>query len=198
MWKTTGVGFTVVTGESPERLRAWKSHVSEICRKLRVHPRSRRLVRHKHIFVWTPPIPPAQLTSEEIAPKLGFEEPYTFELPETVEYGGKKIAFRNRKYPEGRLTLNTSSEPFSRAGERSALNSIDILGEVGCIGSYRVNELGYLKHAAQAEFLYGECFCPILEDEDDDCVRNDREKLVDTDKTQALGVDSWQGRRDMR
>lgn len=186
LWKTTGVGFTVVTGESPERLRAWKSHVAEICRKLRVHPQSRRLIRHKQIFVWTPPGKPQQLTSEEIAPKPGFEGPYSFELPESIDHGGKRIVFRNRKYPEGRLVLATSVEPFSRAGERSALNSIDILGEVGCIGSYRINELGYLKHAAHAEFLYGECFCPILEDEEDDCVRNDREKLVDTEKTQAL------------
>jgi hypothetical protein len=186
MWKNVGSGFTVVTGESPERLRAWKSHVAEICRKLRVHPQSRRLIRHKQIFVWTPPNKPAQLTSEEIAPKPGFEGPYEFGLPESIEHDGKRIVFKNRKYPEARLVLGTSIEPFSRAGERSALNSIDIIGEVGCIGSYRMNELGYVKHAAQAEFLYGECFCPILEDADDDCVRNDREKLVDTDKTQAL------------
>jgi hypothetical protein len=188
LWKASGPGFTVVTGEAPERLRAWKSHVSEICRKLRVHPQSRRLVRHKQVFVWVPPAPPQRLAPEEIEPRPGFEGPFTFELPATLDHAGKRIVFRNAKFPDGRLTLGTSAEPFSRAGERSALNSVDILGEVGCIGSYRLNELGYLKHAAQAEFLYGECYCPILEDPDDDCVRNDREKLVDTDKTQALLV----------
>ena len=127
-----------------------------------------------------------QLTSEEIVAKVGFEGPFEFDMPEFVEHNGEPFVFTNSRYPKARLVLRTSQEPFSRAGERSALNSIDILGEVGCIGTYRLNELGYLSHAAQAEFIYGECSCPILEDPDDDCVRNDREKLVDTDKTQAL------------
>jgi hypothetical protein len=58
---------------------------------------------------------------------------------------------------------------------------------VGIIGSYQSHELGgALKHPAHAEFIYGECFCPKLEDPDDDCVKNDREKLVDNPKTRAL------------
>ncbi len=121
-----------------------------------------------------------------MAPKPGFEGPYEFDLPATLALQGEKFVFKNRRYPQASLTIWTSAEPFGRVGERSALNSIDVLGEAGCIGSYRMNELGYLKHGAQAEFLYGECACPILEDPDDDCVRNDREKLVEGDKTRAL------------
>ena len=54
---------------------------------------------------------------------------------------------------------------------------IDILGEIGVIGSYRMNELGPISHSSETEFIYGECYCPILEDSADDCVKNDREKL---------------------
>ena len=76
---------------------------------------------------------------------------------------------------------------FGRDGRLSDLNSIDILGEIGVIASYRIQELIYIKQYAQAEFIFGECYCPILEDPDDDCVKNDREKLIDTNpKTRAL------------
>ena len=49
-----------------------------------------------------------------------------------------------------------------------------------------MHELGHVKNFTETEFIYGECFCPILEDPKDDCVRNDREKLVENDKSQAL------------
>jgi hypothetical protein len=90
------------------------------------------------------------------------------------------------KYSQGKLTLFTSAEPFTRLGDRASLNCIDIRGEIGVIGSYRMHELGHIKNFSETEFIYGECSCPILEDPKDDCVRNDREKLVETEKTQAL------------
>ncbi len=54
------------------------------------------------------------------------------------------------------------------------------------IGSYRVHELGATRFSGQVEFLYGECECPILEDPDHDCVKNDRQKLHETDRSNAL------------
>jgi hypothetical protein len=47
-----------------------------------------------------------------------------------------------------------------------------------------MNELGVF--AADAEFVYGECSCPMLEDKNLNLVKNDREKLVDSDITSAL------------
>jgi len=185
-WARFGVGFTVVVGEGPERLKTWIPQVREICQRLKVHPQSRRLVKYKEISVWVPPNAPQHLASEDVAPKRGFEGPYEYDVPAKLEYQGESFPFKTRRYERGSLVIWTSAEPFGRSGERSALNSVDILGEAGCIGSYRMNELGYLKHGAQAEFLYGECLCPILEDPEDDCVRNDREKLVGNDKTRAL------------
>jgi len=43
-----------------------------------------------------------------------------------------------------------------------------------------------LTNPAQAEFIYGECFCPILEDPEEDSVANDREKLIRNERTDAL------------
>ena len=48
-----------------------------------------------------------------------------------------------------------------------------------------MHELGGNVPAA-AEFIYGECFCPKLEDPEEDLVKNDREKLVDGEKSRAL------------
>ena len=66
------------------------------------------------------------------------------------------------------------------------MNTIDFIGEVGVIGSYRVHELGATRFSGQVEFIYGECECPILEDPDHDSVRNDRQKLIENDRTNAL------------
>jgi hypothetical protein len=92
----------------------------------------------------------------------------------------------NDAYVPGKLVLYTSDEPFAPQGERGVLNTIDILGKMGVVASYRMHELGILTNPAQAEFIYGECSCPILEDPEEDCVRNDREKLVDNERTRAL------------
>jgi len=184
-WAQKGVGFTVVMGEGPEKMKGWRQTLDSIAKRIRLHPQARRLVKHKQVCFLNGE-EPMRLLPEEIPPREDFDKPRKHDMPAEISHGDQKVVFRNKKYPKAHLTLYTSAQPFSRIGERSSLNSIDIMGEVGCIGSYRLNELGYLKHAAQAEFVYGECYCPILEDEEDDCVRNDREKLVDTEKTQAL------------
>ncbi len=184
-WAKKGVGFTVVIGEAPEAIKSWAKSIETIAKRLPIHPQSRRLVKHKQIFILNNGSR-VRIEPAAIVPRPGFEGPFKIDLPAEITRDDQIIQFKNKKYPDAHLVLYTSAQPFNRIGELSALNSIDILGEVGCIGSYRLNELGYLRHAAQAEFLYGECFCPILEDPKDDCVRNDREKLVETDKTEAL------------
>ena len=49
-----------------------------------------------------------------------------------------------------------------------------------------MHELGATRFSGQVEFIYGECECPILEDPDHDAVRNDRQKLIENDRTNAL------------
>ncbi len=80
--------------------------------------------------------------------------------------------------------LKTSAEPLR--GNLSTLNTIDFIGEIGVVGTYRIHELGATRFSSQVEFIYGECECPILEDPDYDSVRNDRQKLLENERSLAL------------
>lgn len=180
------VGFTVVVGEHPERFQG-RATIRTILENLRFHPQARRLIGHKQVHI----LPFGQpwgdrLLGPQIDPREGYEQPRVIQVPKRLEFDGEKIEFRNAKYPDAKLVLRTSRQPLSRAGDLAALNAVDILGEVGCIGSYRMHELGAMRYAQEAEFIYGECECPILEDPALDCVLNDRDKLADNETTRAL------------
>jgi hypothetical protein len=187
-WKTSArqTGFTVVRGERPHHFSG-RSTVQTILDRLRLHPQARRLLSHKEVFA----IPYGQrngvrVEPPQVPPREGFEKPRVINLPRTFERNGETFEFRSKKYPEGRLTLYTSERPLTRSGELAALNCVDVLGEVGCIGSYRMNELGFMRYAPESEFIYGECEAPFLEDEALNSVTNARERLVQNDLTDAL------------
>ncbi|WP_177233466.1 hypothetical protein [Stigmatella erecta] len=187
-WKRSpkNVGFTVVRGERPDRFSG-RATIESILERLRFHPQARRVLAHKQVYVlshaqhWG-----KRLTTPTITPRVGFEEPRVIPLPRKFDFKGETFEFRNKEYPEGKLTLYTAEQPLARSGELAALNSVDILGEIGCIGSYRMHELGYMRFGPETEFIYGECECPLMEDKKLDCVKNDREKLVPNERTDAL------------
>ena len=83
--------------------------------------------------------------------------------------------------PDAYLELRVARDALRSKGA----DRIDIAGGVGIIGSYAVHELGGTVPAT-AEFIYGECYCPKLEDLEEDLVKNDREKLVEGEKSKAL------------
>jgi hypothetical protein len=177
-------GFTVVRGERPKKFSG-RASVETILHGLRFHPQARRLLSHKQVLVVRHGDPWGdRLMVPAVPPREGFEHPRVIKLPRTFRHNGQTFHFRNGQHPEGKLVLRTSEVPLARSGELAALNTIDILGEIGCIGSYRMNELGFMRYAPESEFIYGECLCPLLEDVD--AVSNDREKLVLNDLTQAL------------
>ena len=184
--RPTAAGFTVVRGEKPERFRGTAT-IKVILERLRVHPQARRLLSHKHVWIlrfsesWGERLEPPRLE-----PREGFEKPRVFNVPRIIEYQGEKLLFRTKDHPTARLTLRTSAVPLARSSDLAAMNTIDILGELGCIGSYRMNELGFMRYSPETEFVYGECECPMLEDPQFDSVRNDREKLVDNERSRAL------------
>lgn len=188
-WKTNKrqAGFTVVVGEHP-KVFSGRATVSTILERLRVHPQARRLLRHKQVSAMLHGQKSgARLEPPTIEPREGFEKARQIKLPKTFSYNGEEHEFRTKKYPEGKLVLRTSDRPLTRSsGELADLNCIDILGEVGCIGSYRMNELGFMKNAAESEFVYGECEAPFLEEPELNSVTNAREKLVENDLTKAL------------
>ncbi|MHC4600939.1 MAG: hypothetical protein ACYS47_18250, partial [Planctomycetota bacterium] len=184
--KRSAMGFTVVIGEDPEKFTG-RATVDSILARLRVHPQVRRLVAHKKVYAmkrgeaWG-----RRITLPKIHPMRGFEKPLEIRLPRKVTHKRKEFVFRNSKHRKSRLILRTSDRPFARGSELAVLNGIDIIGEIGCIGTYRMNELGLLRYSQEAESIYGECECPILEDPKFNCVTNARDKLVENDHVRAL------------
>ena len=183
--KNGDAGFTVILGEKPEKIKG-TTGLKALVDKLIAHPQARRLIDRKPIFVaFNEESILNRLATQKLEPKEGFESPVVIEIPTELDHGGDKILFSNAAYTwPGRLVLKTSKEPLR--ANLASMNTIDFIGEVGVIGTYRVHELGATRFSGQVEFLYGECECPILEDPDHDCVRNDRQKLLDTERTEAL------------
>lgn len=188
-------GFTVIQGIRPEGIRS-KFRVHAEIERFKKHPQSRRILERTNVaVVYNGHSLYSLLKPDELEPLENFKEPRVVYIPETLTTmsHSEKVTVRmtTEKYPAGKLTLRTSSEALARGSKLGELNSIDILGEIGVIGSYQLSELGITgwPHAA---FVYGE-FGPanegeasILEDPDKDCVSNDRSKLVSNDTTRAL------------
>lgn len=182
------VGFTIVKGIAPVGMIN-KIKVSKICDKLKKHPQSMRIMDRINIkIIHNGILVDDNLKPEKIKPLGGFDEPIVLEVPQKIivqnDDGEKNIiVLANDKFKKGRLILKTSELVLS-GGKYSELNRIDIIGELGVIASYYLNELGL--YSPQSDFIYGECECEILEDPTSDCVKNDRAKLVENDKTKAL------------
>lgn len=179
-------GFSVVRGLHPHRFSG-RATVETILDGLRFHPQARRLLRHKQIVVVNAGSPWGErLQAPSVEPKVGFAGPREIPLPKTFEWDGETIPTKGLDGKPAKLVLRTSEMPLTRSRELASLNSIDILGRIGCIGSYRMNELGFMSHASESEFVYGECECSFLEHEGMNCVTNDREKLVQNGLTSSI------------
>jgi len=182
------IGFTVVRGDSPQKVRGTADR-DKLVDKLVLHPQARRLIERKPIlFLFNDETKPVSISPPRLVAKEGFEQPVVILLPNTLEWEGREVSFTNSDYSwAGRLTLKTSNDPLRN--NLATLNTIDFIGEVGVIASYRIHELGATRFSGHTEFIYGECDCPILEDPENDCVRNDRQKLIETDR--SLSLLSW-------
>ncbi|MFA5830865.1 MAG: hypothetical protein WC878_03495 [Candidatus Paceibacterota bacterium] len=188
-------GFTVVQGIGPEGLRG-KFNVGKDVNRFKQHPQSRRILeRSSVIVIHNNDIYSELLKPDELEPLPGFVQPRIITVPETLiaRVGTEKITVKmaDSKYPQGKLVLKTSIEAMARGSKLGELNRIDILGELGVLGSYQLTEMGVTKFP-YAAFVYGE-FGPasegessILEDAHNDCVSNDRSKLVGNTTTKAL------------
>jgi len=184
-------GFTVARGIHPHNMSRRKFNLWKLCERFKNYPQARMILRYKPVSViYNDKIFIEHLLPEEISPMPQFEKPLEILIPSAIswEEGSEKetILFASEKYPQGKLTLFTSNEPLSRHSRLGDLNRIDIIGEIGVIASYKMQELGYVSRLSPAEFIYGECYAPIVEDPDDDCVKNDRSILVDSIKTRTL------------
>jgi len=184
-------GFTVVKGIRPKKIVGKNLPVFRICDRLKYHPQARSPLKFSKVaVVHNGRILTEELKMEDIEPMPGFEGPFIFDIPEFIEINDgdsvKKVKMTDQKYEQNRLNLRTSVTPFGHAGKKIELNCIDITSEIGVIASYNMQQIGFLRYFPQAQYIYGECNCPILEDPDNDCVQNDREKLVENERSIAL------------
>jgi hypothetical protein len=179
----TSGGFTVVIGDKPEGFSG-RATARGYLEKLLAHPQARRVIARRPVFSrhgktlggYRP------LHVEVPQGREDFPDPYLVDVPSTLtDSDGDAHVFRDDSYPEAWLELRVAKDTLRRSGA----DRIDISGEVGVIGSYATHELGGNVPPA-AEFIYGECYCPKLEDPHEDQVKNDREKLVEGPKSKAL------------
>lgn len=182
-------GFTVIQGVKPEGVRG-KFRMSKEMDRFKNHPQSRRILLSANVsIVYNGNSFCGLLKPDEIIPMEKFENPRIIDVPSVLQIrsGNEKRAVKlaNEKFPPGRLILRTSAEALARGTKSEELNRIDILGEIGVIGSYQLYEMG-VNGFPDAAFIYGECNVPILEDPQHDCVSNDRAKLEKNETTVAL------------
>ena len=183
-------GFTVIQGVGPENLRG-KFKIARDMEKFKNHPQARRILLYANVSViYNNNSMYGLLRPEDLPPLEKFEIPRVIEIPKILpvvfsEEKGRTVEMANEKFATGRLVLKTSADPLDRGTKFGELNRIDFLGEIGVIGSYQLYEMG-VKGFPDAAFIYGECEAPILEDPENDCVTNDRSKLIKNERTDAL------------
>ena len=182
-------GFTLIQGIGPESVRGKFKVVKEV-ERFKNHPQSRRILLNANVsIVYNQDSLYGLLKPDELNPLDKFSEPRVITIPDTLiaELSSEKTVVKmvSDRFASGRLVLKTSSEALARGGKLGELNRIDILGEIGVIGSYQLYEMG-INCWPHAAFIYGECEAPILEDPERDCVSNDRAKLVKNEVTEAL------------
>lgn len=183
-------GFTVVRGIRPATMPN-TIRVQYLINQLVSFPQSQRiLVRIPSKVIDNDEVLIDKLQPDLPTPLEGFEmiEPVT--VPDTLIYETHQdrieIQMKDSKYPAGVLRLSTSEQPLTKNSKYGELNRIDVLGELGVIGSYKLHELGTAALLPQSVFIYGELECPILEKPGSDCVQNDRAKLIENPTTKAL------------
>lgn len=176
-------GFTVVIGERPNNFQR-SATAKRILEKLTQHPQARRLVAHRPVYARTVSTADWQLLrAHDPEPRPDFPEPIMIEVPATlIDENGDRVVLRDDQWPEAFLELQTSKESLRNTG----INRLDVIGEIGAIGSHDITSLGLTNHPAHGDFIFGELYCPKLEDPQYKCVANDRERLIHNEKTRVL------------
>lgn len=180
-------GFTVTKGIAPSGMKN-KIKVNKIIEKLRNHPQARSIFSRTTVaVVCNNETVLKEIKPEEISPMKGFEEPKIITIPDKLFIeDNNAISLSNNKYSRGQLILKTSELAFEKNSRFGPLNRIDFTGEIGVIASYHIATDLSVRNFPQAAFIYGECHCPILEDPDNNVVKNDRSKLAENDLTRVL------------
>lgn len=176
-------GFTVVVGEKPNNFQG-SAKASKILQKLTEHPQARRIIARHPVFArtrWNDEW--KRLHSLDPEPRPDFAQEIRVEVPRVLlDENDNEIVLREEEWPEAYLALQTSKESLRGTG----LNRIDIIGEIGSIGSHDIPSLSLEKHPAHGDFIYGELYCPKLESEEYHLVDNDRERLINNEVARTV------------
>jgi len=176
-------GFTVVVGEKPNNFQG-SAKASKILQKLTEHPQARRIIARHPVFArtrWNDEW--KRLHSLDPEPRPDFAQEIRVELPRVLlDENDNEIVLREEEWPEAYLALQTSKESLRGTG----LNRIDIIGEIGSIGSHDIPSLSLETHPAHGDFIYGELYCPKLESEEYHLVDNDRERLINNEVARTV------------
>jgi hypothetical protein len=176
-------GFTVVLGEKPNNFQG-SAKASKILQKLTEHPQARRIIARHPVFArtgWNDEW--KRLHSLDPEPRPDFAREIRVEVPRVLlDENDNEIVLREKEWPEAYLALQTSKESLRGTG----LNRIDIIGEIGSIGSHDIPSLSLEKHPAHGDFIYGELYCPKLESEEYHLVDNDRERLINNEVARTV------------
>jgi hypothetical protein len=176
-------GFTVVVGEKPNNFQR-SATARKILQKLTEHPQARRIIARQPVFARTSSDEGwRQLRSIDPEPRPDFAEEIRIQLPVMLlDENDNEIILRDEQRPEAYLALETSKDSLRGTG----LNRIDVIGEIGSIGSHDIPSLALDKHPAHGDFIYGELYCPKLEDPEYRVVDNDRERLINNEVTRVV------------
>lgn len=175
--------FTIIQGIQPKAI-AKTNYLNKLIDGLILHPQSRRIIQRKNVYIlYDENIAPKKLQTPTIKPKIGFEKPREFVCPNILKNESESILMYSDKDQPIKLTLFSSELPL-KGQKFSGLNSIDFLSTVGVIANYAISELGYIDLSNYSEFIYGDCYCDIMEK--DELVRNDRDKFIEAPKKRAL------------
>lgn len=119
-----------------------------------------------------------------LAPYLGFEEPWTFDIPDILPdpEGQEAVDTIVGQTGERKLILKTSARHLRISHDTKARNVLRILNNRNNVATWTLPSLGILP--ASIGFIYGELHCPALLGEH--LVGADRLHLADTPLTRAL------------
>jgi len=179
-------GFTVVNGFSPKEINS-NINIDKLLKKIKNHPQSRSIINRITVCVFhNNQLINEKLIPDTIKPLNGFGDEIKILIPEKIKIRDEFVKTFDNNFSQGYIILRTSEKAFIHNTELEELNRIDFISsKVGVVASYQLAELG-VKTFPQASFIYGECFLPLLENENEYMISNDRTKLNDSPLTKAI------------
>ena len=179
-------GFTVVNGFSPKEINS-NINIDKLLKKIKNHPQSRSIINRITVCVFhNNQLINEKLIPDTIKPLNGFGDEIKILIPEKIKIRDEFVKTFDNNFSQGYIILRTSEKAFIHNTELEELNRIDFISsKVGVVASYQLAELR-VKTFPQASFIYGECFLPLLENENEYMISNDRTKLNDSPLTKAI------------